>query len=489
MANKFEFTISAVDKATKTIKGINKATAGITSPISNISKSIASMGQEVRRNPLIKFTENVGKSALGAAESFSKLISPLGAITGATTIAGFGALIESVGKSGIAIENASRRTGIAVEGLQKYRAMAVAAGLSADDMQQALVRLGTAAQDSEFGRNNDFRNLLNQIGVVIHRTKSGLVDTAQLFEDIRDATSRKSDPNIQALIADHSELGALLPILQMTADEYRNLANAVDRARVASKKAAENNAEMGKSWNQLKLDAEGYSNFLSKEYAPAITKALRGTSAFLESSSNKTPMTAKSPIAVSPQLGLLGAVSGGISGIGEYTAKLLSGGKFKTQDELFKEDQARRNSGGKIGGLAALGGIPALTSPSKAELATGLPKYGTAEQSARNMDRITILQQELAMATDPRDRATISAEIAKTQAANASGNPFNVMTGRLTSEIAGTSRQDNSPQKVVVEVQVKGDTRGVTATARTDSPSVTTSPPRISLPLPTGPTS
>lgn len=521
MANSFKITITAVDKATAIVRKINRSTAEITRPISNISKSITSMGKEVKRSPIIQFTEKIGKSALGAAESIGKVVSPFSAILGgAASAGGIVALANAWGKSGIALEYASRRTGIAVGTLQQYRAAATAAGLSATDMQSALVSLGSTLQDVDYGRGDSSvkRAILRTMGIdKIPRTKAGAVDTTRALGDIADYISTKlKDPNAQAEAADVFGLGALLPMLQKGRKGIQKYLDEAQKVGAVNEKAAAANKQLGDSWNNLKIATDGAANSLSEKFSPSLARAIDDSSSFLKTW-QKTSLLKATGHLITDRAKQIESFSTGLLPI-----PIKAG---ITYLEAMQNDslasRARRTASGKIRFKSSIPGADGkprdplgirsnnpfnmqirgkeLIFPSADEgLAAG------ARNLVNNYRGMTIAQMAHKYTPDGAPgnpagtEAAWAANVAKRAGMSPSDIPDMSSTKSLAPLLSSIIRQENgknpysqgqieaAAQKVTVEVLVRGNTHGVTATARSDGGNTNVPTPRVFYPMPTG---
>lgn len=517
--NKFTITLTAVDKATAIIRKINRSTADITRPISNISKSITSMGKEVKRSPIIQFTEKIGKSALSAAESIGKIVSPFSAVLGgAASAGGIVALANAWGKSGIALEYASRRTGIAVGTLMRYRAAATLAGISADDMEASITSLGSTLEDVEFGRNGSREKnmILKRMGIAIHHTKDGVIDTTRALGDLANYISKLKNPNAQAEAANIFGLGAILPMLQEGRDGIQKYLDAVHKAGGDNEKGAKANDELGKSFNRLKVEIEGASLSLSEKYSPSLTKAIDNTTTLIQKIRDGSTLKEASKPMLSDvaKESMKHPLSKWIPGVGiiDYLEELHN-------DSLAS--RAQRTVSGKIRFKSSIPGANGksrdplgirsnnpfnmqirgkeLTFPSADEgLAAG------ARNLVKNYRGMTIAQIAHKYTPDGAPGNPIGTEaawaagVSKRAGMSPSDIPDMSSTKSLAPLLSSIIRQENgknpysqgqieaAAQKVTVEVMVRGNTHGVTATASSDGGGTNVPTPRVFYPFPTG---
>ena len=76
MANTFTITISAVDKASATVRKVNDSVSRMTRPFEEVGKSFKSLGRELGFERIGKNLTNIGREAGGAARSISNIVAP-----------------------------------------------------------------------------------------------------------------------------------------------------------------------------------------------------------------------------------------------------------------------------------------------------------------------------------------------------------------------------------------------------------------------------
>jgi hypothetical protein len=214
-ATPFVVTITAVDKATASVRKIKASFANLTKPARDLKSSFSSFGREVGVDRVAKSMKSLGTAAADAGRSVASLITPLTAIAGLGSIAGIALLANEWGKMGAEVERTSGVLGVSTDQLQAYRGAAKLAGLSADDMTGSLKSLGRTIEDATFGRNQDALVMMQKFGISLHRTKDGAVDATRALKDVANAiVAQKGNVQAQSLIAGAFGVESLLPLLQ-----------------------------------------------------------------------------------------------------------------------------------------------------------------------------------------------------------------------------------------------------------------------------------
>ncbi len=216
MAGKtFEYTISAVDKATATIERVNRSIDRMTAPFRALSKSTKALADASGLTKLSKSLGDVAKHADRAARSVTKIAAPLLAIVGGGTLAGLSDMVTHWERIGAETERTSRLIGITANELTQMRGAANLMGVSADSMTAGLQSLQDTLQDARWGRNQGAFATLQALGITLKTTKNGAIDTHPALVDLADRMQRiqKRDPAAARNLARSLGVEQLLPVL------------------------------------------------------------------------------------------------------------------------------------------------------------------------------------------------------------------------------------------------------------------------------------
>lgn len=275
-ATPFVVTITAVDKATASVRKIKASIAGITKPARDLKSSFVSFGKEVGVDRVAKSMKSLGVAAADTARSVASLITPLTAIAGLGSIAGIALLANEWGKMGAEVERTSAVLGVSTEDLQAYRSAAKLAGLSAEDMTGSLKSLGRTIEDATFGRNQDALVMMHKFGISLHRTKDGAVDATRALKDVANAiVAQKGNVQAQSLIAGAFGVESLLPLLQKGG---KGIDSFVAQAKAMGLVFDEKTLAKGRQFNANMLKIEAAATRLKYQFgdamAPAVEKVL-----------------------------------------------------------------------------------------------------------------------------------------------------------------------------------------------------------------------
>lgn len=272
MANAFAITITAVDKATATVKKVNESFGKLTRPISDMRKSVAAFSKEAGIDRLGKSLVNVGRAAGDVGEKIASIGAPLAAVFGVSSLAAVGELATEWAKLGAEISRTSQTIGISTTALQTLRGAARIAGVSAEDLTGGLKTLGDTMQDALYGRNQQALVIMNRLGIRLHRTADGAVDTSRAFHDLAGAISRVKNPQVQGLIARTFGLEAALPLLRQGREGVAELERQVARSgSVMSGPAVASAAAFQRSFEYLGLAVDGVRNSIGEKLLPVLS--------------------------------------------------------------------------------------------------------------------------------------------------------------------------------------------------------------------------
>lgn len=214
MANVFTITISAVDKATATVRAVNQGMAKLTAPIARVGAAGKALGREMGFQRLGASLKKVAIEARGVGEGIRRIIAPLAAVTGIGSIAGVVALANAWAHVGTNIRNSAASIGTSTDRLQSLQGAARLAGVSAESLTGGLKGLGDTLEDAVYGRNQDALAMLSRLGINLHRTADGGVDAADAMGQLADAIQRAPNAQVQGLIARTFGVEELLPLLR-----------------------------------------------------------------------------------------------------------------------------------------------------------------------------------------------------------------------------------------------------------------------------------
>jgi hypothetical protein len=276
MANKFQITISAVDQATKVVRGVKNSISSVMRPMSMIKKSVSGFGKEMGLGHVSKSLISVGREGTAVGAKLGVLSGPMAAIGGATSIAGIAALASEWGRLGIEAANAAAGIGISNEKLSTMQGIAKLAGTSSEGLTKGLKSLGDTMQDALYGRNQQALVLMNRLGVGIHHTADGAVDAERAFSDLADAIARQSNPQTQSLIAKQFGLEDQLPLLRKGSAGIAEYKRQVRELSGVTEQQIQSAAKFGQAQGMLTVAIGGVGNVIQQRLIPRFQPVIEG---------------------------------------------------------------------------------------------------------------------------------------------------------------------------------------------------------------------
>jgi hypothetical protein len=271
MANEFKIVISAVDKATASVRRINDSISRITRPVADVRRSVAGLGREMGLGKVAASFGKVSKSAGAVAKSVRSIAAPIAAVAGIGSLASIAALATEWGRMGMEVSNTSRNLGIATSDLQSLRGAAQLAGVSSESLTGGMLSLGDTINDAKWGRNQGVVALMARLGMGFHMTQDGSVDTVRSLKDLSAAIGKIKSVETQHNVARQFGVEALLPLLRKGAKEIDAYQKKIaGLGGVQSAASMERAAQFGLQLNYLKAATDGLKLSIGEQLMPIM---------------------------------------------------------------------------------------------------------------------------------------------------------------------------------------------------------------------------
>ncbi|WP_059284627.1 transglycosylase SLT domain-containing protein [Aquitalea magnusonii] len=244
----------------------------------------------------------LSKKAASFGNSLAKAAEPMSIVAGAATVGGLAAAASSWASLGSSVLQTSRVMGITARDLQSLRGAASLAGVSTEQLDSGIAQLGSTLNDALYGRNMQALALLNKLGIGIHRTKDGAIDTTRALKDMSDVLANpKMNAQTKMMLASQFGIQSLLPMLL---DGSKKLD--AGQSRAAQLGAVQSDAELKKAAETEQKKREGAlagqhaQNWLGDAISPIYNRIMVTVTKWLSESPGMT-------IASSAALGVAGA--------------------------------------------------------------------------------------------------------------------------------------------------------------------------------------
>jgi len=292
MANKIQFVITAVDRATSTVRKVKGSIAGTIAPVTNLGKSLGALSRETGLSRLTGGLLSAARAAGSLAGKVAMIATPLGLLGGLGSIAGLAALITGWGRAGQELDRTSSIIGIGTTQLQQYRGVARLAGLSTDSMDASLEQLGDTMQGAVNGRAPQALALMSAWRIGLHKTADGAVDTSRALLDVSKAiqSNMRAGGTIQSArqIAQAFGVESLLPLLIKGPAAIQELVREFDQLHATMDGQSIRQAdEYAQNISKLEISVESLRNSLGNALIPVLQPAIELMTEWLAVPENK----------------------------------------------------------------------------------------------------------------------------------------------------------------------------------------------------------
>jgi hypothetical protein len=292
MANKIQFVITAVDRATSTVRKVKGSLASTIAPVTALGKSLGSLSRETGLSRLTGGLLSAARAAGSLASKVALIATPLGLLGGIGSIAGLAALVTGWGKAGQELDRTSTIIGVSTSELQQYRGVARLAGLSTDSMDASLEQLGDTMQGAVNGRAPQALALMSAWRIGLHKTADGAVDTSRALLDVSKAiqSNMRAGGTVQSArqIAQSFGVESLLPLLLKGPDAIQGLVREFDNLHASMDGQSIRQAdEYAQNIAKLEISVESLKNSLGNALIPVLQPAIQLMTEWLAVPENK----------------------------------------------------------------------------------------------------------------------------------------------------------------------------------------------------------
>lgn len=274
----FAVTISAVDKLSGALDNINRNARKTFEPFRKLGASTKRLMDVSGVTRVGSALRDVGRSARESFQRISSIIAPLGAISGAASVAGMYRMVSAWAEWGTQLGNTARNMGITAGALGNLQGAARLAGTSGASLTAGLQTLGQTMYDAVGGRNAGAVVMFNTLGVAFRKNATQARSVTDVLPELADKIASLKDPYAQAQAASTLFGGAaadMLPFLRRGSAGLREYQAAADRYLHITPQTADAANSFREAQTRLTLSVEGLGNRISENLAPTIAPLLR----------------------------------------------------------------------------------------------------------------------------------------------------------------------------------------------------------------------
>lgn len=219
---------------------------------------------------------SLGKSSAALASKFALPLTVLGGVGGFS----LKAAVDKFTSLGDSIDKASKRAGVSAQSLQKLRYAAGLGGMSAEQMDQALVKLTYNMGKAARGENKELAAIFKRLGVSLKDSKGNIRDAADVMRNLAQAVKNNESPAVRLRIltaAVGDDLAKqLIPVLESGAaglDKMRK--EAEELGIVMSDKQVADAAHLSDTLSKFSKVLDGVATCIGASLAPVIEKIVK----------------------------------------------------------------------------------------------------------------------------------------------------------------------------------------------------------------------
>jgi len=358
------------DEATPKLDALNRRIHALYAPAEKFNKSMEKFGQVTGIARVSEGVKGLGDTALEAARSMERMVTPLGLLSSAGSIAGVVALTKHWADAGNEIGKVSYRLNTPVENLSALGIAASTHGSSVAAMSSSVETLNQKLRAIAFHTGGADTNYFKQMGIDAG-TPGHINDVTNALRQLADFVKSKAlDPGAQAHALERAGVDPdLLPLLKDGAEGLdKALAEARQTRGVMTKEMTAEATALANAWGRIGANIGGVINRLQEKYSPLVRELLNDASSWMEGHPDQAQTAAEVGIAGAAVAGYagvaklarmvgIGAALPGVSTLFRSFAPLLFLGGAGGEDPEFSEkknkeflrDRAARGAGPRVG--------------------------------------------------------------------------------------------------------------------------------------------
>ena len=246
--------LSCVDRLSPTLTKVQKSYANMGRSMkamnraaSNVGRELASFGRSVLA-PVSMAMGLLGVSVVGSTKAFAQYADKLAAV--------------------------SDKSGVATDKLQKLRYAASVNGSSADEMDQALVRLNKTMAEVAAGKNKNAAELFHTLGINIKDANGNIRNASEVLPQLAEAFRLNQDPALQTRMAMDlfGKSGAnLIPLMKQGAEGLKKFDERAEHLGLTvSDDAVKAGSDMNNTFTELNQSMTVTAGEITKTLAPVV---------------------------------------------------------------------------------------------------------------------------------------------------------------------------------------------------------------------------
>ncbi len=328
---------AVLDKITAKVEASNKRWEAVKDPFRRVQTSLGKLNSAAGLGRVGKSFRDIAVSARDAFGKVSQIVAPLGAITGAASLAGMYRMVSVWSDWGSKLGFAAQNMGISASALGNLQGAARLTGSSAGALTSGLQTLGQTMYDAIGGRAPEAVVMFNTLGISFRDARGHARSVADVMPEVADRIASIRDPFTQARVATElfGSAGAdLLPFLRRGSAGIRDYQAAAAKYAPITQQSIDAANSFREAQARLTLSVEGLGNRISTGLSPVLSPLLTQLADWI----------ATSPAVQTGIDDLVGAV-------GELGSWIKSVNWKRVGDDLYRWGSAAKSIVDAVGGI------------------------------------------------------------------------------------------------------------------------------------------
>jgi Phage tail lysozyme len=266
----FTIRIQAVDNASAAFKALNKRIAGLQAPFKRLHREMATFSKLSGLTKLGSGMASLGRTVKNVATSLLSVITPLGAITGAATLAGMYKLIEGWGDFSNKLGISSGLLGVNASKLKVMKDAAILGGSSGEAMEGTIKNLQDLQRQARLGLNPDVMRIFQAMHV--DTSKSVMENLPKIIDAIKNF---KGSPEARRALM--QQLGidpSMIRLIESGSEGLKKLTEAAQKYSGTTEASVKAGEAFYDAQNRLSLAVGGVKDTIVALLGPVLTPFL-----------------------------------------------------------------------------------------------------------------------------------------------------------------------------------------------------------------------
>ena len=266
--------ITATDKLSPALRGIVKN--AVAAKVA-VGANLGTLGKQIA--PVVNRVRDVGTAIGGVAQK----VGLFGMLAGGAALAGLVGMTRGAVDAAGGLQDAADRTGVAVEALQQWRAVAGLAGVTAEDVDNSMIKLNKTLFNAANGEKKSAA-LFAAMHIPLRNADGSIRKIESILPDLAAAFDKTEDPATRTAMAMtlFGKSGAkLIPILGQGKGLVAALAEAQRKGIVVTQASVAAMDDLGDAHDTVLAQMRGMAGNIVGSLAPSMTTMVNGLSEWI----------------------------------------------------------------------------------------------------------------------------------------------------------------------------------------------------------------